>query len=46
KAQNTPLAFVPIVPFITKPIDVWGMGEPPLMELAYLNIKHWQTNTH
>lgn len=45
KAQNTPLAFVPIVPFITKPGDIWGMGEPPLMELAYLNIKHWQSQS-
>lgn len=44
-AQNVPLAFVPIVPFITKPTDVWGMGEPPLMELAYLNIKHWQSQS-
>ena len=41
-AQNRPLDFVPVVPFITKRNELTHAIEPPLMELAYLNVKHWQ----
>ncbi|MDD7545585.1 DUF4055 domain-containing protein [Actinobacillus porcinus] len=45
KAQGKPLQYVPVVPFVTKK----GHGdldyEPPLLELAYLNIKHWQSQS-
>lgn len=44
KAKGKALDFVPIVPFITKPCG-FMLGEPPLMELAYLNIKHWQSQS-
>ena len=44
-AQNRPLDFVPVVPFITKRNELTHAIEPPLMELAYLNIKHWQSQS-
>ncbi|MCT8572669.1 DUF4055 domain-containing protein, partial [Glaesserella parasuis] len=44
-AQNRPLEVVPVVPFITKESNVFALGEPPLLELAYLNIKHWQSQS-
>ena len=44
-AQNRPLDFVPVVPFITKRNELTNAIEPPLMELAYLNIKHWQSQS-
>ncbi|MDO9777167.1 DUF4055 domain-containing protein, partial [Glaesserella parasuis] len=44
-AQNRPLEIVPVVPFITKESGVLALGEPPLLELAYLNIKHWQSQS-
>ncbi|HHT7859528.1 DUF4055 domain-containing protein [Pasteurella multocida] len=39
------LDFIPIVPFITKQSDHFGIGRPPLLELAHLNIKHWQSQS-
>ncbi|MCK3657232.1 hypothetical protein A4G18_00480 [Pasteurellaceae bacterium Pebbles2] len=45
KLNGKSLDFVPIVPFITKKIGVFALGEPPLMELAYLNVKHWQSQS-
>ena len=44
-AQNRPLDFVPVVPFITKRNELTTAIEPPLMELAYLNVKHWQSQS-
>lgn len=44
-AQNRPLDFVPVVPFITKRNELTNAIEPPLMELAYLNVKHWQSQS-
>lgn len=44
KAQNRSLDFIPIVAFSTKDTG-FMLGEPPLMELAYLNIKHWQSQS-
>lgn len=44
KAQGKPLDFIPIVAFTTKETG-FMLGEPPLMELAYLNIKHWQSQS-
>ncbi|MDP0027381.1 DUF4055 domain-containing protein [Glaesserella parasuis] len=44
-AQNRPLEVVPVVPFITKESNVFALGEPPLLELAYLNVKHWQSQS-
>ena len=44
-AQNRPLDFVPVVPFITKRNELTNAIEPPLMELAYLNIKHWSSQS-
>lgn len=44
-AQNRPLDFVPVVPFITKRNELTHAIEPPLMELAYLNVKHWQSQS-
>ena len=44
-AQNRPLDFVPVVPFITKRNGLTNAIEPPLMELAYLNVKHWQSQS-
>lgn len=45
KANGAPLTFIPIVPFITKKTGHFALGEPPLMELANLNIKHWQSQS-
>lgn len=45
KANGKPLNFIPIVPFITKPITHFMLGEPPLLELAHLNVKHWQSQS-
>lgn len=45
KANGIPLTFIPIVPFITKKTGHFALGEPPLMELANLNIKHWQSQS-
>ncbi|WP_223668007.1 DUF4055 domain-containing protein [Pasteurella canis] len=39
------LDFIPIVPFITKQANHFGIGRPPLLELAHLNIKHWQSQS-
>lgn len=44
KAKGKPLDFIPIVAFSTKETG-FMLGEPPLMELAYLNIKHWQSQS-
>lgn len=44
-AQNKLLDFVPVVPFVTKRNELTGTVEPPLMELAYLNVKHWQSQS-
>lgn len=44
-AQNRPLDFVPVVPFITKRNELTNAIEPPLMELVYLNVKHWQSQS-
>lgn len=44
-ANGKPLSFIPIVPFITKKTAHFALGEPPLMELANLNIKHWQSQS-
>ena len=38
------LTYVPIVPFYTKRTG-FLTGKPPLMELAYLNVKHWQSQS-
>lgn len=43
--KNRPLDVVPVVPFITRESGVFGVGDPPLLELAYLNIKHWQSQS-
>lgn len=45
KANGVPLTFIPIVPFITKKTGHFALGEPPLMELANLNVKHWQSQS-
>lgn len=45
KANGAPLTFIPIVPFVTKKTGHFALGEPPLMELANLNIKHWQSQS-
>lgn len=45
KAQNQPLGFVPITAFITKNASTFLLGEPPLLELAHLNVKHWQSQS-
>lgn len=45
KANGIPLTFIPIVPFVTKKTGHFALGEPPLMELANLNIKHWQNQS-
>lgn len=45
KAQGKALNFIPIAAFVTKPTADFMIGEPPLMELAYLNIKHWQSQS-
>ena len=45
KANGIPLTFIPIVPFVTKKTGHFALGEPPLMELANLNIKHWQSQS-
>ncbi|MDY4280851.1 MAG: DUF4055 domain-containing protein [[Pasteurella] mairii] len=44
-AQGKSLSFIPVVPFVTKKTRYFGVGQPPLMELAYLNIKHWQSQS-
>lgn len=44
-ANSKPLSFIPIVPFITKKTKHFMIGQPPLMELAHLNIKHWQSQS-
>lgn len=38
------LGYIPIVPFYTKRTG-FLTGKPPLMELAYLNVKHWQSQS-
>ncbi|KRV72614.1 DUF4055 domain-containing protein [Pseudomonas citronellolis] len=38
------LTYIPIVPFYTKRTG-FLTGKPPLMELAYLNVKHWQSQS-
>lgn len=43
KANGQPLTFIPIVAFITKQTSDFMVGEPPLLELAHLNVKHWQS---
>ncbi|OOF55771.1 DUF4055 domain-containing protein [Rodentibacter genomosp. 2] len=43
-AQNKPLDYVPIVAFSTNKTG-FMIGESPLLELAYLNIKHWQSQS-
>lgn len=45
KAGGKPLDFIPIVPFITKQTSQFMVGEPPLTELAHLNVKHWQSQS-
>lgn len=45
KIAGKPLEFIPIVAFATKDNSQFMLGEPPLMELAYLNIKHWQSQS-
>lgn len=45
KANGQPLDFIPVIPFITKKSGHFALGEPPLMELANLNIKHWQSQS-
>lgn len=43
-AQNQPLDYIPIVAFATNQTG-FMLGESPLLELAYLNIKHWQSQS-
>ncbi|QPB42214.1 DUF4055 domain-containing protein [Rodentibacter haemolyticus] len=43
-AQNRPLAYIPIVAFSTNKKG-FMLGETPLLELAYLNIKHFQSQS-
>ncbi|OBX06192.1 DUF4055 domain-containing protein [Gallibacterium genomosp. 3] len=45
KIAGKRLDFIPIVAFSTKNNGEFMLGEPPLMELAYLNIKHWQSQS-
>ncbi|MCW9731921.1 DUF4055 domain-containing protein [Avibacterium sp. 20-15] len=45
KIAGKRLDFIPIVAFATKNSGEFMLGEPPLMELAYLNIKHWQSQS-
>lgn len=45
KVNGQPLTFIPVVPFITKKTSHFALGEPPLMELANLNVKHWQSQS-
>jgi len=45
KINGKPLDFVPVIPFVTKNTGHHHFAEPPLMELAYLNIKHWQSQS-
>ncbi|SEM68234.1 DUF4055 domain-containing protein, partial [Phocoenobacter skyensis] len=44
KASGKSLNAIPIVPLITNKKGFMN-AEPPLMELAYLNIKHWQSQS-
>lgn len=43
-AQNKPLDYIPIVAFSTNQTG-FMLGESPLLELAYLNVKHWQSQS-
>lgn len=45
KAKGKTLDFIPIVPFITKKSEHFLLGEPPLLELAFLNVKHYQSQS-
>lgn len=45
KVVGAVLDFIPIVPFVTDQSKYFGVGKPPLLELAYLNIKHWQSQS-
>ncbi|HDR0635832.1 DUF4055 domain-containing protein [Pasteurella multocida] len=45
KHMGNVLTFIPIVPFITDQTGHFGIGKAPLMKLAYLNIKHWQSQS-
>ncbi|TNG94869.1 DUF4055 domain-containing protein [Pasteurellaceae bacterium USgator11] len=45
KAAGKTLSTIPIAAFITKKTDQFFIGEPPLMDLADLNIKHWQSQS-
>jgi len=43
-AGNTGLDFVPVVVYYTQRDGV-GLGKPPLTDLAYLNVEHWQSKS-
>lgn len=43
-AGTTSLNVIPFVPFYGKK-DGFMMGGPPLLDLAYLNVKHWQSQS-
>lgn len=45
KIAGKRLDYIPIVAFSTKNNGEFMLGKPPLMELAYLNIKHWQSQS-
>lgn len=41
---TTELSYIPFLTFYTNRDDV-GLGKPPLLDLAYLNIAHWQSTS-
>ncbi|HDR1349429.1 TPA: DUF4055 domain-containing protein [Pasteurella multocida] len=45
KRNGKLLSFIPVVPFITEQSNSFAIGQPPLLELAHLNIKHWQSQS-
>ena len=42
--NGEPLGFVPVVDLVLEKTGFFA-GRPPLMELAYLNVKHWQSQS-
>lgn len=43
-AGGSPLDYVPVVELVPNPTGFF-VGEPPLLELAHLNVKHWQSQS-
>jgi hypothetical protein len=43
-AGGRPMAQIPFVPFYGRRLD-FMIGSPPLLDLAWMNVKHWQTQS-